>query len=89
MSYARAGNVAPETVELPAGPLPVENHTIEAYLRQLGMPTALKNGMVTLLSDYTVCKEGQPITPEQARILVSIRVSINFINQFLLNLITK
>lgn len=27
--------------------------------------------MVTLLSDYEVCKEGDVLTPEQARILVS------------------
>lgn len=73
LAFARAGFVATETIEIPAGPLPVENHTIESYLRQLGLPTALKNGMVTLLSDYTVCKEGQALTPEQARILVSIR----------------
>lgn len=27
--------------------------------------------MVTLLSDYEVCKEGDILTPEQARVLVS------------------
>lgn len=27
--------------------------------------------MVTLLSDYEVCKEGDVLTPEQARVLVS------------------
>lgn len=28
-------------------------------------------GVVTLLSDYEVCKEGDVLTPEQARVLVS------------------
>lgn len=31
----------------------------------------LSAGVVTLLSDYEVCKEGDVLTPEQARVLVS------------------
>lgn len=69
--YARSGFVTPETIELPAGPLPDFSHSIEPHLRQLGMPTSLQKGVVTLLKDYTVCTEGQTLTPEQARILVS------------------
>lgn len=73
--YARSGFVATETIELPAGPLPDFAHSIEPHLRQLGMPTALSKGVVTLLKDYTVCKEGQTLAPEPARILVkSIKV---------------
>lgn len=45
-------------------------HNIEPYLRQLGMPTTLQKGIVTLLKDYQVCRKGQPLTSEQARILV-------------------
>ncbi|XP_001599473.1 mRNA turnover protein 4 homolog [Nasonia vitripennis] len=67
--YARSGFVTSETIELPAGPLPDFSHSIEPHLRQLGMPTSLQKGVVTLLKDYTVCTEGQTLTPEQARIL--------------------
>ncbi|MBZ3875614.1 mRNA turnover protein 4-like protein [Sciurus carolinensis] len=38
-------------------------------LRQLGLPTALKRSVVTLLSDYKVCKEGDVLTLEQACVL--------------------
>ena len=69
--YARSGFVTSETVELPEGPLPEFSHSIEPHLRQLGMPTSLQKGVVTLLKDYTVCEKGQTLTPEQARILVS------------------
>ncbi|XP_017790032.1 PREDICTED: mRNA turnover protein 4 homolog [Habropoda laboriosa] len=69
IDYARSGFVAQETIILPEGPMSDFSHSIEPHLRQLGMPTALQKGVVTLLKEYTVCKEGQALTPEQARIL--------------------
>jgi len=67
--FARSGNIAPDTVILDAGPLPQFSHSIEPHLRQLGMPTSLQKGVVTLLKDYEVCREGSPLTSEQTRIL--------------------
>ncbi|XP_055848352.1 mRNA turnover protein 4 homolog [Episyrphus balteatus] len=67
--YARSGFVATETVVLPAGPLEEFAHSMEPHLRSLGMPTKLEKGVITLYSDYTVCNEGNVLTPEQARIL--------------------
>ncbi|KAM9408181.1 mRNA turnover protein 4 homolog [Pholidichthys leucotaenia] len=75
MDYARAGNPAQMDVALDEGPLEQFPHSMEPHLRQLGLPTALKKGVVTLLKDDQVCKEGDVLTPEQARILVS---SLNF-----------
>lgn len=67
--YARSGFVATEDVVLPEGPLPDFSHSLEPHLRQLGMPTSLQRGIITLLQDYQVCKKGSVLTPEQARIL--------------------
>ena len=36
--------------------------------------------MVTLLKDYEVCKEGDVLTPEQTRILVSLLIICSDIN---------
>uniref|UniRef100_A0A2I3G314 Ribosome assembly factor mrt4 n=1 Tax=Nomascus leucogenys TaxID=61853 RepID=A0A2I3G314_NOMLE len=69
MDYAIAGNKAAFTVSLDPGPLEQFPHSMEPQLRQLGLPTALKRGVVTLLSDYEVCKEGDVLTPEQAHVL--------------------
>jgi len=44
---------------------------MEPQLRALGLPTALKTGVVTCLFDYTVCKKGDTLSPEQAQLLVS------------------
>ncbi|XP_042333963.1 mRNA turnover protein 4 homolog [Sceloporus undulatus] len=67
--FARAGNKATFTVSLDKGPLEHFPHSMEPQLRQLGLPTALKKGVVTLIADHEVCKEGDVLTPEQARIL--------------------
>lgn len=68
--YARSGFRATETVNLPAGPLPEFSHAMEPHLRTaLGMPTKLEKGVVTLYKEFLVCKEGQILTPEQAKIL--------------------
>jgi len=67
--FARTGDVATETVQLYAGPLGQFPHNLEPYLRELGMPTSLQKGVVTLLQDFEVCHDGEPLTSEQARIL--------------------
>ncbi|ELW63162.1 mRNA turnover protein 4 like protein [Tupaia chinensis] len=69
MDYGRPGNKAAFTVSLDPGPLEQLPHSLEPQLRQLGLPTALRRCVVTLLSDYEVCKAGDVLTSEQARIL--------------------
>ena len=58
-----------ETIVLDSGPLEHFSHAIEPQLRLLGMPTELKKGIVNLTKEFTVCKEGDKLTSEQARIL--------------------
>jgi mRNA turnover protein 4 len=67
--YARTGGICAEDLVLPEGPLPDFSHAIEPQLRALGLPTTLKKGIVTLLKEHVVCKEGDILTSEQARIL--------------------
>ncbi|XP_043196419.1 mRNA turnover protein 4 homolog [Amphibalanus amphitrite] len=67
--YARSGNVATETVELAEGPLAQFPHSLEPHLRQLGLPTTLKRGVVSLVKDHVVCRKGDTLKPEQCRIL--------------------
>ncbi|KAG0220761.1 ribosomal protein L10-domain-containing protein [Mortierella sp. GBAus27b] len=71
--YARSGITATSTFVVPAGPVyrgeEVFPHNMEPQLRSLGMPTVLKNGIVTLNNEYRVCKEGQALTSEQAQLL--------------------
>jgi len=67
--YARSGNKANQTVTLAAGPLPEFTHSMEPQLRQLGLPTSLDRGVITLTREHKVCDAGATLTPEQCRIL--------------------
>jgi len=69
--FARCVAIATETVVLPAGAdaLKDKPHSIEAHLRQIGLPTQLQNGKVIMLGKHTVCKEGQEINADQAQVL--------------------
>ncbi|XP_043672939.1 mRNA turnover protein 4 homolog [Vespula pensylvanica] len=77
LEFARSGFVPDVSETLPAGPMPLFPHSMEPYLRQLGMPTELQRGVVILTKDFKVCRKGQPLTPEQAKIfkLVGKRVA--------------
>ncbi|EGG20010.1 ribosomal protein L10 family protein [Cavenderia fasciculata] len=66
--HARAGFVPKETVVIPAGTIDML-HSQEPYLRKLGMPTLLKAGIISLESDFNLCEEGIPVTPDQAKLM--------------------
>ena len=71
--FARTGSPAPDTVTLAAGPLLRDGeplpHSMEAFVRKLGLPTSLKNGVVVLERETTICREGEPLTSDQAHLL--------------------
>lgn len=69
-TFARAGDVACATVKIAAGPLPQFSHAIESYLREtLKFPTMLKNGVVTLMKDVFIAKDGERLTSDNCRLL--------------------
>lgn len=85
--FARAGLVSPITFVVPegivysrGGQIAAEDdvpmvHSLESTVRQLGMPTQLKNGKVILGGDYTVCKEGDVLDGRQTRLLKQFGVA--------------
>lgn len=69
LDFCRSGFVATEDVQLSAGPLDMFEPSQEQNLRLVGLPVGLKRGVVTLLSDFTVCETGDVLSPERAKIL--------------------
>jgi len=72
--FARTGNLATQTVIMPAGPIVLTDgdqapHNFESNFRKLGVPTTLQKGIPTLAEPYTVCRKGQKLSPEQINIL--------------------
>lgn len=43
---------------------------------RLGLNLEVRNGELVLLEPFTACQEGTPITPEQAKLLVSPQPSL-------------
>eukprot|EP00250_Pteridium_aquilinum_P005509 c15590_g1_i1 orf=122-814(+) len=67
--FGKTGSLATETVELKEGPLDQFSHDMEPFLRKQGLPVRLNRGVVELIADYTVCQEGEHLSPEASRIL--------------------
>lgn len=72
--YARTGTVARETIVVEKGPVHgphggLMEHTMEPTLRKNGMPTKLNRGVIELLADHALCKEGEHISPQGAILL--------------------
>ncbi len=56
-------------VVLSQGELEMFAPSQEHNLRLLELPVALQKGKVVLTQDFTVCEEGETLTPERAKIL--------------------
>ncbi|KAI8893993.1 ribosomal protein L10-domain-containing protein [Globomyces pollinis-pini] len=91
--FARGGGIATHEVVLKQGPLMRHGmnmpNNMEPMLRKLGLPTELKTGVLCLRQDYTVCKEKQTLTPEQANILKQFGIQMADFKIVLLSQWTK
>jgi len=70
--FPRAGFVATRTIELPGGELPCPpfEATMDSYCRNtLIMPTEVRQGKLCLIHEIEVCRKGERLKPESARIL--------------------
>jgi len=76
--FAKAGYISPQTIILNKGveALKQFSHSMEPYLRKLGLKTSLINTEIHLLDDVLVAQEGEPLNPEQAKILHLLGVKL-------------
>ncbi len=66
---AKAGQLAPRDIIIPAGPTPFTPGPIISEFAALGIKAGVEGGKVAVKQDATVVKEGQPINPKLASML--------------------
>lgn len=69
-TFAKTGFVSRKDYIIKKGILNQFVFSQEYVLKKLGLPVLLKNGRLILNQDYIVCKKGQPLRPEQCKLLV-------------------
>ena len=57
------------TVKVPAGPRKDFLFSQHEYIRKLGLPVLLKTGVVVVEVPHTVCREGEVLDTNQAKLL--------------------
>jgi len=69
-AFARANDLSNVTVLVKTGPLPQFSHALEGHLRErLKLPVRLNEGVVDLMQDVFLAKDGVRIQPDQSRLL--------------------
>ena len=71
---AKAGEVAPEDIVVPAGPTSFKPGPIVGELQQAGIPAAIDGGKVKIKETKTVVKAGQAISKKQADVLAKLDI---------------
>lgn len=76
--FAVAGELATDTINLESGEESLKDlpHSLEPYLRQLGLPCQLSESKIVLKGNFTVCEKGVPLTPNGAKILKQLNIKM-------------
>eukprot|EP01001_Neometanema_parovale_P009099 NODE_5345_length_954_cov_110.665463_g5130_i0.p1 GENE.NODE_5345_length_954_cov_110.665463_g5130_i0~~NODE_5345_length_954_cov_110.665463_g5130_i0.p1 ORF type:complete len:256 (-),score=58.61 NODE_5345_length_954_cov_110.665463_g5130_i0:186-884(-) len=69
--YAKMGETAAVTFIIPKGQLDYNKYpvTMEPYLRKLGLSTKVDKGFIEVVQDHVVCRIGDTISADNARLL--------------------
>jgi len=71
---AKAGQIAPKDIIVPAGPTPFAPGPIISELGSIGIKAGVEGGKVTVKEDCVVAKEGEEISAKAAEILTRLGI---------------
>src|SRR3989338_2085586 len=71
---AKAGQIAPRDIIVPAGPTPFTPGPVISEFAALGIKAGVEGGKVAVKQDTTACKEGKPINAPLASMLARLGI---------------
>ena len=71
---AKAGQIAPNDIKIPAGPTPFAPGPVIGELGALGIKSKVDAGKINILEDTIVCKEGEKISEQLASMLTRLSI---------------
>lgn len=71
---AKAGQLAPNDIIIPAGPTPFAPGPVIGELGMLGIKTGVEGGKIVIKTDATVCKAGNPINEKVSSLLLRLGI---------------
>eukprot|EP01100_Stratorugosa_tubuloviscum_P005360 TRINITY_DN239_c6_g1_i1.p1 TRINITY_DN239_c6_g1~~TRINITY_DN239_c6_g1_i1.p1 ORF type:complete len:264 (-),score=120.58 TRINITY_DN239_c6_g1_i1:25-816(-) len=74
--FARAGFICTQTIKVDKGPLTRFQHSMLPYLRKLGLPVILFEGVIELEKDYVICQAGTELKAEAAKLLKLFNIQL-------------
>ena len=74
--YFGVGSFENKALLFYAGPLIQFPHSFVPQLVSLGVPAALEKGVAVLTQDHYICRPGEKLSPEQAKLLVSLHTVV-------------
>jgi large subunit ribosomal protein L10 len=73
---AKAGEIAPEDIVVPAGPTSFKPGPIVGELQQAGIPAAIDGGKVKIKETKIIVRAGQVINKKQADVLAKLNIKL-------------
>jgi|APFre7841882724_1041349.scaffolds.fasta_scaffold00523_16 large subunit ribosomal protein L10 len=71
---AKAGDIAPEDIEVKAGDTPFKPGPIVGELQKVGIPAGIEGGKIVIKKDKVLVKQGDPISAELAAVLPKLEI---------------
>jgi large subunit ribosomal protein L10 len=71
---AKAGDIAPEDIEVKAGDTPFKPGPIVGELQKVGIPAGIEGGKIVIKKDKVLVKKGEVISPELAAVLPKLEI---------------